>query len=171
MLENVNFLKPHVFRERNKNYGYYDYKKNTLYYLNADNQMQYQVLSLRYVTGIALGLAAYILFHHLFSALVVAAVVVVVMELIFRLKFLPSCRAKTGVKPETLKPCQANGEADVSPGKRRRQGLLLMLLGILLVMNIYDQNLQDMELILGWAGGGICILAGGLQLLRGMSAK
>ena len=80
MLENVNFLKPHVFRERNKNYGYYDYKKNTLYYLNADNQMQYQVLSLRYVTGIALGLAAYILFHHLFSALVAAAVVVVVID-------------------------------------------------------------------------------------------
>ena len=47
MLENVNFLKPHVFRERNKKYGYYDYKKNTLYYLNADNQMQYHVISLR----------------------------------------------------------------------------------------------------------------------------
>ena len=171
MLENENFLKPHVFRERNKKYGYYDYKKNTLYYLNADNQMQYQVLSLRYVTGIALGLAAYILFHHLLSALVAAAVVIVVMELIFRLKFLPSCKTKTGVESETLTPCLASGEDSAPPRKRKKQGVLLMLLGVLLVMNAYDLNLQDMEFILGWAGGGICILAGGLRLLKGLLAK
>lgn len=171
MLENVNFLKPHVFREQNKKYGYYDYRKNTLYYLNVDNQMQYQVLSLRYVTGIALGLAAYILFHHFLSALVVAAVVIAAMELIFRLKFLPSCRTKTGVRLETLKPCLASGEDSVPPGKRIRQGVLLMILGILLVVNAYDMSLQDMELIMAWAGGGICILAGGLRLLRGLLAK
>lgn len=168
MLENVNFLKPHVFRERNKKYGYYDYKTNTLYYLNADNQLQYQVLSLRYVTGLALGTAAYILFHHFFSALVVAAVVTAVMELIFRLKFLPSCRTKTGVRPETLKPCLANGEEKVPARKRKKQGVLLIILGALLVMNAYDLNLAHMELILSWAGGGICILSGGLLLLKGM---
>ncbi len=168
MLENVNFLKPHVFRERNKKYGYYDYKKNTLYYLNADNRMQYQVLSLRYMTGLILGFAVYILFHHFFSALVVAAAVSVVMELIFRLKFLPSCRTKTDVRLETLKPCMANGEDGIQPKKQKKQGILLIALGVLLVMNAYDLNLQDMELILSWAGGGICILSGGVQFLKGV---
>lgn len=167
MSENQNFLKPHIFRERNKKYGYYDYKKNTLYYLNADNQTQYQVLSLRYVTGFTLGLAVYILMHNAVVALALAAVVILVMELVFRLRFLPSCKTRTNVSLEKLTPCQADGKDDVLPEKRRKRGILLMLLGVLVIMNAYDVHLEGMELLLSLAGGAVCVLFGGVQFLKG----
>lgn len=163
---NSNFLKPHIFRERNKKYGYYDYKKNTLYYLNTENQMQYQVLSLRYVTGLILGLAVYILLHNAVIALVLAAVVILIMELIFRLIFLPSCKTRTNIILEKLTPCQADGGDRVPSEKRKKRGILLILLGVLLIMNGYDMELRGMELLLSWAGGIGCCLFGGLQFLK-----
>lgn len=171
MLKKVNFLKQHVFRERNGKYGYYDYGKNTLYYLNADNQMQYQVLSLRWLTGVILGAAVYLVMNSILGALALACVVIVIMELIFRLRFLPSCKKKEGIRVETLRPCLASGEEQIAPGKRKKRGVLLILLGVLLVANAYDMGLESVELVVSWLVCGACVLGGGVQLLKGLSVQ
>lgn len=171
MLKKVNFLKHHVFRERNGKYGYYDYGKNTLYYLNADNQMQYQVLSLRWLTGAVLGAAFYIVMNSIPGAVALACGVIGIMELIFRLRFLPSCKKREEIRFETLRPCLASGEDQIAPEKRKKRGILLILLGVLLVANAYDTGLEQIELLVSWLVCGICVWGGGVQLLKGFNVQ
>lgn len=165
-MKKFNPFQNHIFKDRSKRVGFYDDDMKTLYYLDDKNMGKYRLLAQRYMTGLIVMVAVYILFSNILAAVLSGICVYAGMEIYLWKVFLSSCRRKENISSEKLVPCLLTGEEEEPSGRLLYRGGLYSILGILVIVNGYDQKMMGTVLCLSYMIGIGCLLFGVRQLWK-----
>lgn len=123
------------------------------YIISRSDYKKYQVYALRYILGVVI-VALLSTLIAMKPSIIVGVLTVIVGEILFRVKFL----GKTCTyDPKFVRP-QSEDFIDKftrspDPSKKIIKAALLLLFGILIVINAYQQNFSNLFVIISWCVG------------------
>lgn len=134
------------------------------YLIGKNNYQKYRTYALRYVIGIVIAIL-FSSFIKLFPALIVGACTIIAGEILFRVKFLKkSCIYIEDYEKDAGRNIIKKVTEPTSKPKQIIKSILFVALGVLLVINAYEQNFTGTLLIICWIVG-ICVALVGITLL------
>jgi len=136
---------------------HYDYNKKISYYIDKDEMKKYGIFTNSWAIAIILGVVVNGLFLDLIPSITLGVFVFFAVNIYFHKKYLPSLTHKVNVQRDSLHVKDKEVRND-STGKAILRSVLYTALGILIVLNAYQQNFHINDKIAFYAS---CAVAAG----------
>lgn len=159
ILDNYNPFKKHIFKDKQGKIVYYDYHTHIVYYIPEDKLNKYKAYSNRWMIALTFTVLAVGFIMELPFAIICGLVIDLAMAYSFRLKFLPSLVKKDNIRLEQLLPYDPRTAKPETTKKMALRAFLYMLFAILLVINAYDQNLMEINVLSYYLSLGVAALS------------
>jgi len=140
--------------------GQYVYKDPFVkggYLITLDKVKKYRIYALRYVLALLAAILVSTFIKDIRPALIVGLLTAIVGEILFRVKFLPSCTYLPNYVKDKNATLFKSIQKSTPTNKKIIKAVLFLALAILIVINAYQQNYPEYIIIGSWIVGVISL--------------